>query len=268
MIKKALIAFLLFNLLVTLDGCLSGTGTLSKVWFYTYQDNLSAADTRPGESEGNKYLHTLSLNPSHFLCLQPDGNYTMDFGSFEFGKWIFKNGMIELTGKDGAIKRIQSRIQGGKELLVQVPGKNGAASVWHFDGWQLPKGENPFSLDNNQWRIKAVQKENDAAIVQRLHNHFRYWEVYFTWGMTIRKSSLDVRSLPGPLKLYGNGFELLPYEKWPEAWLSRFYDAEGSRKAYDKLNYFIQHDNIVWANTDNKFKMFISAFQQLQQKVQ
>jgi hypothetical protein len=268
MIKKALtISVLLFTLAVALDGCISGTATLSKVWFFTYTDELSASDTRAGEAEGNRYLNKLALNPSHFLSLQADGNYTMDFGNFEFGKWVFKKGLIELTDNSGQLKKIQFRLKQSKELAIHVPGKNGTATVWHFEGWPAAKDGNPFSLENNQWRLKATHKENEAAIVQRLHNHFRYWERYFNWGMEVKKSSLDVRSLPGPLKIYGNGFQLIPYQEWPQAWLSRFYDEEDSRMAYDKMKYFLQHDNIVWANTDNKFKMFISAFQQLQQKV-
>src|ERR1700733_5403952 len=43
--------------------------------------------------------------------------------------------------------------------------------------------ENPFSKENNLWRIKAPAKETPEQLKERLRNHFKFWEVYFTWAL-------------------------------------------------------------------------------------
>lgn len=250
--------------------CLLATGCgkrANAVWFYTYSELGPENDYI---SEPNRLLTNYNLNPSNFLSTQADGNYTIDFGKgFEYGKWQLDDSVLVLT--NSARKKSFIIVQlTGKEMMIKVPLLAGRPSIWHFERWSMPmktNADNPFSLQNNLWRLKATHKENDTAIVARLRNYFAYWEKYFNWGLVSSKDYLDVRSLPGPIKIYGNGFALVDYDKWPSEWTSLFYDDEDSRKAYDKLNYFFEHDHIAWANTDNKYKMFISAFQQMQQKL-
>ena len=143
-------------------------------------------------------------------------------------------------------------------------------SVYNFESQQgssSAPNQNPFSVVNNAWRIKAKKKESDSEIKYRLLNHFKFWEVYFTWALNNQIESIDVRSMPTPIKIYGNGFTLKPFETLPDAWKSYFFDEEDCRKANEKINFLFQHENIAWAHTDNKYKMFISAFQQMQQKL-
>ena len=115
--------------------------------------------------------------------------------------------------------------------------------------------------------MKAERKESDTELTARLKNHFRYWEKYFSWGLEHRKGSLDVRSLPGPLKIYGNGFTLVPYEHYDYEWKMHFFDADDCHRAYLKMYSFLRKEDIEWPQTDHKFKQFESAFRQLQQKL-
>jgi hypothetical protein len=78
-------------------------------------------------------------------------------------------------------------------------------------------------------------------------------------------SSVDVRSTPSPVKIYGNGFIIKPFGDLSAAWKSYFYDSADCAKANEMLVDIVHKNNIAWAHTDNKYKMFISAFQQMQQ---
>jgi hypothetical protein len=53
----------------------------------------------------------------------------------------------------------------------------------------------------------------------------------------------------------------------PEAWCECFFDGEDCNKANDIVKKIFEEKDIAWSSTDNKFKMFISAFQQLQNLV-
>jgi len=260
---------ILFTLIIAcflFAGCNLLSKKTNEVWFYTYSEFGILNDYIP---KPNQQLTDYNLNPSNFICLQIDGSYTMDFGHFEYGTWELDDTMLVLKNIERKTMFMVVK-PAGKEMLIKVPLVGGRSSIWHFEKSPVPlqeKADNPFSLNNNRWRLKARQKEDDEMIADRLRNHFSYWEKYFNWGLVAKMDYLDVRSLPGPLKIYGNGFVLLDYEKWPQDWSDLFYDSTDGHKAYDKLRYIFDHDHIAWAHTDNKYKMFISAFQQLQQKI-
>ena len=73
--------------------------------------------------------------------------------------------------------------------------------------------------------------------------------------------------MPTLIKIYGNGLELKPYNTLPQKWISYFYDEEDCRKANGIMEDVLRNENIAWPHTDNKYKAFISVFQQLQQKI-
>jgi hypothetical protein len=53
----------------------------------------------------------------------------------------------------------------------------------------------------------------------------------------------------------------------PAAWKSYFFDEEDCKKASAIIKDIFERHQISWPITENKFKMFMSAFQQLQQQI-
>ncbi|MES1218052.1 MAG: hypothetical protein ABUT20_21275 [Bacteroidota bacterium] len=127
--------------------------------------------------------------------------------------------------------------------------------------------KDPFSKENNLWRIAAGKKETDQEIKNRLFNHFTFWETYFTWALDDRLETIDVRSTPTLIKIYGNGFALKPFSDLPGKWKSYFFDDEDCLKANNMVKELFDKNEIAMPRTENRYKMFISAFQQLQQKI-
>jgi hypothetical protein len=238
-----ILVYLAFN------GCLPGKPTITKCWFYTYQTDFTAAQNH-------------GLSPTSFLCIRTDGTYTRDFGIFDYGNWTYKDGSLSLTSKRNQTATLHIQSLTSNEMSFELYGNK-----LNFDGQSLPAenvSEDPFALDNNAWRIPASQKENDEAIRKRLRNHCRFWEVYFTWALKTKQESLDVRSTPTPIKIYGNGFALKSVEDEPGRWKSYFFDEDDCKKSYDILTKILEQHGIALAHTDNRYKMFIGAFQQLE----
>jgi hypothetical protein len=153
-------------------------------------------------------------------------------------------------------------ILGINEMTAEIDGQK-----LNFEAQPMPVGdesENPFALENNKWRMPAAKKENEDALRSRLRNHCRFWEVYFTWALNTKRETIDVRSTPSPIKIYGNGFTLKTLEDEPDRWKSYFYDEEDCRKGNEILKSILDRHEIALAHTDNKYKMFIGAFQQLE----
>jgi hypothetical protein len=246
-IKSWFVILLLSSL--CLSSCFQYKPDIAKCWFYTFESGFKAT------SESG-------LTPASFLCLQKDGTYTRDFGVFDYGHWSYKDLKLHLASQRSQSTDLNIQSLGFNEMTVDMDG-----GKINFDGQVLATAkdpENPFSLENNKWRIPAAQKEDSAALCLRLRNHCRFWEVYFTWALDTKQEIVDVRSTPTPIKIYGNGFALKPVKDEPARWRTYFFDEEDCAKANRILDDAIRNHDIALAHTDNKFKMFIGAFQQLE----
>ena len=235
-------------LLVALAGCVLSTKPGSKVWFYTF-------GTGPGPDD---------LTPVSFLELRPDGVYTRDFGQYDYGRWEQKDQQLLLTNQQHKTFIYNIASLTSKEMQLTVAKDR----VGHFESKTLPSAngaEDPYSADNNRWRIPATHKETDAEIRHRLYDHCRFWETYFAWAQEKKLDIVDVRSTPTSIKIYGNGFGLKPFEELPPRWKALFFDEEDCRKANAIIEDIFQHQTIAWGNTESKYKMFLGAFQQLEQ---
>jgi hypothetical protein len=233
---------------------------LASLWFYTYK---SDSTLNRNDSLITTGLKSKELTPANFLELRPDSSFNRDFGRFEYGTWTVKDNRLILTNQEQECIGYDFHYTGGEELELNID-KGGIA---HFEGHpileQSPRSD-PFSKENNLWRIPAIRKETEAEISIRLIHHCHFWETYFTWALNNELSSVDVRSTPTLIKIYGNGFTLKPFADLPGEWKSYFYDAADCQKANDLMKDVFQNHPIAWAHTDNKYKLFIGAFQEIQ----
>lgn len=233
--------------------CVQPRGNVEKLWFYTHSSGiLSERDTL--------------LTPASFISLKKDGTFTLDFETFEYGTWVKEDKTIHLKNSKNKSTDILITNLSAKEMGLIIKDFSPANFESQPARFESPV-ENPFSLENNRWRIAPESKESDKEIKQRLLNHLRFWELYFSWGLTNELNSIDVRSTPTLIKIYGNGFALKTTDQLPLKWKHSFFDEEDCLKANEIMKKIFQASDIAWANTDNKYKMFISAFQQLQQKI-
>jgi hypothetical protein len=244
---------LILSVMLALSACTDRTGPAGKIWFFTH----STGSTEPSNS---------GLNPANFIDLEADGRYTRDFGHFDYGKWKYSNRQLIFTSYRDSQSVMPINYLTATEMQVGPP----AGPFDNFESQSLhatTAAENPFSKENNRWRIKAAEKETAVLLKNRLLNHFRFWEMYFTWALNNHIDYIDVRSTPTPIKIYGNGFGLKPFSQLPDAWKMYFYDEEDCRAANDQIQYVFSKNLLAWPQTDNKYKMFIGAFQQLQRKL-
>lgn len=245
---KKFIFIILVVIATCLNGCMNIKPEISKLWFYTYTSDST--------------IDKGSLTPANFLELRADKSFTSDLGKFHYGHWHLRDQQLFLNAEDGDIEILLINDLKPNEMQVQT----GHSKADNFDGLLVPKLENdPFSKANNLWRIAALTRESDQELKTRLRNHCSFWVSYFKWALENEMETVDVRSTPSPIKIYGNGFTIKPFHELPDTWKNYFYDSSDCRKANDILIDIVQTHNIAWAHTDNKFKMFISAFQQMQQ---
>ncbi len=240
---------LLASLILFISCQLKNTG-VNKLWFYTYSSDVLNSDS--------------ALNPTTFIDLESDGTYTTNLRAFNYGKWKFEDQWLQLTDHEKKTSLIKVSSVSEKQLQLLSDDK----AVDYFESQPLSSAKkNPFSLENNLWQIPPGKKESGAEIKSRLLNHLQFWEIYFTWALENDIQSIDVRSMPTLIKIYGNGFTLKPYSTLPAKWKSFFFDTVDCRKASDILEFILEKNDIAWPHTDNKYAAFISVFQQMQIKL-
>lgn len=236
--------------------CQSKTQSLNKTWFFAYYG-----------SSGESVPKNQPLTPENFIDLQKDGNYTSYISGFDYGTWKKEENGIQLVNQKGDKKflKIISFKDGELTLDMSAILKNRRHHVFTgISSTNIQEANNPFSKQNNQWRITPSAPETSEQIKDRLVNHFRFWEKYFEWALASELKTLPVRGMNSPIKIYGNGFALIPYNELPEEWKKNFYDEGDCQKASDKLEKMMDTKNVAWPKTDNRFKFFIAGFQQLQ----
>jgi hypothetical protein len=222
----------------------------SPLWFYSYSSNTrSKWDT--------------VLTRASFLELRPDGSYTQDFGRFDYGNWTLKGNDLYLTNQHHTTYIFRLLAVGEKEMEIYLA----KGKIAYFEKQPRPSGrasKDPFSLENNQWRIRATHKENIDVIRQRLRNHYQFWETYFQWGSDNNIGAMDVTDIPTPMKIYGNGFGLKRYDSLPTQWRSYFFDEEDCRNADTLIKGLFRRNKIKWPDTDDEGKLFVSGVQQVE----
>jgi hypothetical protein len=240
---------LLLLLVLAFGGCtLIPRSPLPALWFYT----TTVGERNPKDSV---------LTPASFIDLRPDGTYTRDWNRFDYGTWKSKQGFLFLTDYHQKVQVLMVDKISMEEMQIMREG--GSAGIFERIPSPPDPGD-PFALKYNRWRIKSDHKETDEEIRRKLYNHCQFWEAYFTWALKNNISSVDVRSTPTAIKIWGNGFTLKPFEHLPDEWKSYFFDDEDCRKANDIIEDLFRNKTIAWAHTDNKYKLFIGAFQQLE----
>jgi hypothetical protein len=249
-VKKFCSSIFIIIIITQLTGCLlSDRSSLPRVWFYTYNTQTNVNDST-------------ALTPVSFLSLYNDGTYTRDFTAFEYGHWNTQNSQLFLISKNQTTI-FNIKYTWPNTLLLS----DGKGTIANFEGQPSTfssADEDPFSLQNNKWRIPATHKETDRELLNRLLNHCRFWEMYFTWGVKNKIDYLDVRSTPTLLRMYGNGLKLKSYQNLPETWHTYFFDEEDCGKANDLMQDILEHNNVAVPHTQDKYKMFVSIFQQLE----
>ena len=252
-------------LLVTtgiLLSCTEKKEVLVKAWIFN--DAANEKDM-PGKGIGPGLELDHRFNTANFIDLQADGTYSSYLPLYETGKWFYKDQMLIMVNRKKEMLELQVNQVNEDELMCTNKQKG---TIYRFKGLRndfATTSENPFSMNNNLWRIRPARRETDEELRKRMKNHFTYWKQYFAMGLKKKVEVLDIGTTPSLFKLYGNGIQLEYYEYLFPEWKNCFYDSVDCRLAYENVYYKMYQNKIKWPDTENRFERFVSAFSQLEQ---
>ncbi|MFZ4057140.1 MAG: hypothetical protein ACOYKE_03340, partial [Ferruginibacter sp.] len=116
----------------------------------------------------------------------------------------------------------------------------------------LQPTDDPFHISNNQWRIKPIKSESDAAILQRVKDYLHFHILYYKDAIAKDAKVVSFYGFPTCLKWYAGGIYIIKKDKLSEDWANCFYNETQAMKAYalvDNLlskKYTWPKDNSNW----------------------
>lgn len=104
----------------------------------------------------------------------------------------------------------------------------------------------PFHPQNNQWRIKPAQMENDSAIHARIKNCLLFFALYFRDHIKRDAATISFEGLPSIFAWYNGGIGLPDKNEISVSWIECFYNKEQALKGYTILRRLIVDYDFNW----------------------
>jgi hypothetical protein len=153
---------------------------------------------------------------------------------------------------------IVSTISQSTRLVLSLAGEP------HID---TSDASDPFSLVNNQWRIKATHKETDIELLNRISNHTDAIEAFIKRAAKEKWNVADLRYFSSPFRFYEDGILLKALPKLPKGWNAVFYDSLDADRAYDWLGKLWNNDFRPESGMHDEY-MYLSLLKQFRETLE
>ncbi len=163
---------------------------------------------------------------------------TFDYGTWQYNdaaKTITINNSIDRNKDVYKIAKI-----GYDEMTLVNVGIGSATNLKFVAPGKRYKNANeePYSLENNRWRIKPKSKESDSAIHQRLKENLYFFILFYRSALAKGDKAVSFWGLPSCFKWYGGAIFIKKKDELKDNWINCFYNKDQAMQAYalaDKL---------------------------------
>ena len=182
--------------------------------------------------------------PYRSLCFSTNGTFFKNpRNSFDYGTWQYNDATKTIT--------INNSIERGKDVykiakiaydeMTLVNTGIGSSTNLKFIGpgkRYKNASDEPYSLENNRWRIQPTSKESDSAIHQRLKENLYFFILFYKSALAKNDKTVSFWGLPSCFKWYGGAIFIKKKDELKDNWINCFYNKDQAMKAYalaDKL---------------------------------
>lgn len=110
----------------------------------------------------------------------------------------------------------------------------------------------PYSKENNWWRIKPSKPESDEQLKKRVLNHLAFWQLLFHDADKNDLPYVSYNWFASPLVIATNGVVMKFYDDVKNEWDQNFYDSVQAHKGYELMRKCFSK-KIKYLQTDNKY---------------
>lgn len=272
----------------TTDG-ITGRWKFASLNFKNYSAFIDSIDASGNEGEA---MERLLLD--YRLVLRADNTFDMVlFKKYLHGTWHYEDGekalslktetrprtvitfLVDHQGEDGLVLRASSnQVQ---KLIPPFMQDARGFSYFKQNGpfaFYLDKDEidyskeekDPYSLQNNTWRIKPTQPESSGQVVERVKALVNYNKLMMQNVVDGYKNYVSLNSYKTPLVIDKDNIRLQPYEDIRDGWDVDFYDTLQAQQGYTVLKNAVDQ-GVKPGTTSDRFKNAIAMLSQVAEHV-
>lgn len=268
---------------------IAGRWKFESLNFKHYSAFVDSIDVSGNESEA---MERLLLD--YRLVLRPDNTFDLVlFKKYQHGTWQYESGekalslkaetqpgtvitfLVDHQDEDGMVLRAgSSQVQKLIPPFMQdARGFSYFRQAGQFafylgkDDITYSKDEkDPYSLQNNTWRVKPKQPENSSQLVGRVKALVDYNKLMMQNVVDGYKNYVSLNSYKTPLIIDKENVRLQPYEDIREGWDIDFYDTLQAQQGYAILKNAVNH-GVKPGTTSDRFKNAIAMLSQVEEQV-
>lgn len=122
--------------------------------------------------------------------------------------------------------------------------------------------DDPYSIENNKWRVKPFEQESDQQIKERVLNHLDFWQNLFADAQEFDRPYVSYNWFDSPLVVAVNGVQLEFYNEHKNEWDQNFFDSVDANKGYQMMRKCFSK-KLKFLDTENKYKRHEDVIKQL-----
>jgi len=125
------------------------------------------------------------------------------------------------------------------------------------------ESKDPYSGENNQWRIKPAAPESPAQIKERIKNHVHFFILLYDDAQRNETNYVSYEWFVSPLLPASNGIALRHYSRIKDQWENYFYDSTQAMQGYQLLEKAFDKKIDFPIKIDSKFQRNIVMLEQV-----
>lgn len=220
----------------------------------------------------------IKFNTGRWIQFNTDSTYTTNIkGQYDYGTYSpFKDGKdsVLLRSFRGDIYHLSAKYDGngnGKILhRITIPDMS-AMYDYKFDSRvrQFDFDEekiDPYSKENNLWRMPAERSENDSLLAIRMINHIDFWIAYLNLANKMETKTLNLNNINTCFEFSNYGIIMNRFNDWESTFKTLFYNRAEAERAYNLTTQAIYR--CKYEKDENAYSQGIKLFKQIRLQLQ
>ena len=190
----------------------------------------------------------------------PDSTFTRVYhtGKYDFGHYSYDENeqslLLTANRNTEELKVVtQTSPSGQQRLLVEyLPGKS--LSLAQYGAPMDKFMEDPFSVQNNAWRIRPSAPETKDQIFNRLINYIGHNASILRAAYIREQDFISWEFSKGIIKVYNVGIGIVPKNEVPQVWIDSFHSREDAMQCYALFENYLRNGKHTKHNSGNWVK--------------
>lgn len=127
--------------------------------------------------------------------------------------------------------------------------------------------DNPFALENNQWRIAPAGPETTEEIKKRLKDNIHFFIMFYDHNISSKSATVNFTGLPTCFKWYAGGIFLHKKEALSPMWINCFFNKKQAYEAYEMADKLLEKKYTWPKGESNWLKQNVFVLRQMEQQL-